>query len=60
MSAAVNRPYDVLGSRPHLPLTGELHPLRREFERLLAMGNMVALTFAMLACSIIYFWPRER
>lgn len=59
MSAAVNRTHDVLSSRPHLPLTGELHPLRREFERLLAMGNMIALTFALLASSIVYFWPRE-
>lgn len=58
MSAAVNdRPHDVF--RSHLPLTGELHPLRREFERLLATGNAVALTFAMLACTIVYVWPRE-
>jgi protein TonB len=60
MSAAVNdRPHDALSSRSHLPLTGEFHPLRREFERLLATGNIVALTFAMLACTIVYFWPRE-
>jgi protein TonB len=60
MSAAVNdRPHDVFSSRPHLPLTGEIHPLRREFERLLATGNAIALTFAMLACTVIYFWPRE-
>ena len=60
MSATVNeRPHDLLSSRPHLPLTGEIHPLRREFERLLATGNAIALTFAMLACTVIYFWPRE-
>ena len=60
MSAAVNdRPHDVLASRAHLPLTGEFHPLRREFERLLAAGNIVALTFAMLACTLVSFWPRE-
>ncbi|HEX6944067.1 MAG TPA: hypothetical protein VF128_14160, partial [Gemmatimonadaceae bacterium] len=33
--------------------------MRREFERLLATGNAIALTFAMLACTVIYFWPRE-
>lgn len=60
MSAAVNdRPHDVFSSRPHLPLTGELHPLRREFERLLATGNAVALTFVMLACALVYVWPRD-
>ena len=60
MSAAVNdRPHDLLSSRPHLPLTGEFHPLRREFERLLATGNVIALTFAMLAFTVVYFWPRE-
>jgi TonB family protein len=60
MRAAVNdRAHDVFSSHLHLPLTGELHPLRREFERLLATGNAIALTFAMLACSIIYFWPRS-
>lgn len=58
MSAAINdRTHDALLSR--LPLTGEFHPLRREFERLLATGNVIALTFAMLACTIVYFWPRE-
>ena len=59
MSAAVNRTHDVLTPGPHLPLTGEHHPLRREFECLLAMSNVVALTFALLAYSIIYFWPRD-
>ena len=60
MSAAVNdRTHDPFSSRAHLPLTGEFHPLRREFERLLAAGNVVALTFAMLACTLVYFWPRE-
>ncbi len=58
MSAAINdRTHDALLSR--LPLTGEFHPLRREFERLLATGNAIALTFAMLACAIVYVWPRE-
>jgi protein TonB len=60
MSAAVNdRPHDLLSSRPHLPLTGEFHPLRREFERLLATGNVIALTTTMLAFTVVYFWPRE-
>src|SRR5687767_13442134 len=59
MSAAVNdRPHDLLSSRPHLPLTGEFHPLRREFERLLAAGNVIALTTTMLAFTVFYFWPR--
>ena len=58
MSAAINdRTHDVFSSR--LPLTGEFHPLRREFERLLATGNAIALIFAMLACTLVYVWPRE-
>lgn len=58
MSAAINdRTHDALLSR--LPLTGEFHPLRREFERLLATGNAIALTFAMLACAMVYVWPRD-
>ena len=58
MSAAINdRTHDALLSR--LPLTGEFHPLRREFERLLATGNAIALTFAILACAMVYVWPRE-
>jgi TonB family protein len=58
MSAAINdRTHDATLSR--LPLTGEFHPLRREFERLLATGNAVALIFAMLACTLVYVWPRD-
>jgi protein TonB len=59
MCAAVNdRPHDAI-SRPRLPVTGAAHPLRREFERLLATGNAIALSFALLACTVVYLWPRE-
>lgn len=59
MSAAVNdRPHQVLVPLVHLPLTGELHPLRREFERWLAMGNVITITVAVVVCATIYFWPR--
>jgi protein TonB len=59
MSAAVNdRPQDAFLPHTHLPLTGELHPLRREFERWLAAGNAIAVASAVLACTVIYFWPR--
>ena len=58
MSAAVNdRPHSAFTATAHLPLTGEMHPLRREYERLLATGNAVAVTVAMLACTLVYFWP---
>jgi TonB family protein len=57
MSAAVNdRPHQVLSG--HLPLTGELHPLRREFERWLLTGNAIAITTAMVLFAAVYFWPR--
>jgi len=59
MSAAVNdRPHDVIVRVPHLPLTGDLHPLRREFVRLLATGNMVTIALALAAGALVYFWPR--
>jgi periplasmic protein TonB len=59
MSAAVNdRPHEVIVPLVHLPLTGELHPLRREFERWLAMGNMITITLGVVVCATIYFWPR--
>jgi protein TonB len=59
MSAAVNdRLHSAFSATAHLPLTGEMHPLRREFERLLAAGNAVAATIALLACTVVYFWPR--
>jgi len=58
MSAAVNdRPHEIV-PLPHLPLTGELHPLRREFARWLATGNMITITIAVVVCATIYFWPR--
>jgi TonB family protein len=58
MSAAVNdRPHEIV-PLPHLPLTGELHPLRREFARWLAAGNMITITIAVVVCATIYFWPR--
>jgi protein TonB len=59
MSAAVNdRPHEIVPA-VHLPLTGELHPLRREFTRWLATGNMITITLAVVVCATIYFWPRE-
>jgi len=59
MSAAVNdRPHEVIVPLVHLPLTGELHPLRREFEHWLAMGNMITITLGVVVCATIYFWPR--
>jgi len=58
MSAAVNdRPHEIV-PLPHLPLTGELHPLRREFARWLVTGNMITITIAVVVCATIYFWPR--
>jgi protein TonB len=58
MSAAVNdRPHEIV-PLPHLPLTGELHPLRREFARWLATGNVITITLAVVVCTTIYFWPR--
>ncbi|HKW14368.1 MAG TPA: TonB family protein [Candidatus Krumholzibacteria bacterium] len=58
MSAAVNdRPHEIV-PLPHLPLTGELHPLRREFARWLATGNMITIAIAVVVCATIYFWPR--
>jgi len=58
MSAAVNdRPHEIV-PLPHLPLTGELHPLRREFARWLATGNVITITLAVVVCATIYFWPR--
>jgi len=58
MSAAVNdRPHTVFSVRPHLPLTGDSHPLRREFARWLMAGNSITLAVAILACAVVYFWP---
>ncbi len=60
MSAAVNdRPHQSIANAVHLPLTGELHPLRREFARWLATGNVITITLAMVVCATIYFWPRS-
>jgi protein TonB len=59
MSAAVNdRPHEIVPA-VHLPLTGELHPLRREFARWLATGNLITITIALVTCASIYFWPRS-
>jgi len=59
MSAAVNdRPHEIVPA-VHLPLTGELHPLRQEFARWLATGNMITITLAVVVCATIYFWPRQ-
>ena len=50
-----DRPHTAfsLASAQHLPLTGEFHPLRREFERWLATGNLITL---FLAISIFAAW----
>jgi TonB family protein len=44
-----------IASTHHLPLTGEFHPLRREFERWLATGNLITLLLALSIFSIWYF-----
>ncbi len=44
-----------IASTHRLPLTGEFHPLRREFERWLATGNLITLLLAISIFSIWYF-----
>ena len=44
-----------VASTHHLPLTGEFHPLRREFERWLATGNLITLFLAISIFAIWYF-----
>jgi TonB family protein len=61
MSARVNdRPHLAfpLVSAAHLPLTGESHPLRREFEKWLAAGHLVTLLVASVVFMTWYLWPR--
>ena len=55
-----DRPHAAFSVAPthHLPLTGEFHPLRREFERWLATGNLITLFFAISIFSIWYFGQR--
>jgi protein TonB len=58
MSAVVNdRPHAAfsLASARHLPLTGESHPLRREFERWLATGHAITLFVATSIFAVWYF-----
>jgi periplasmic protein TonB len=52
-----DRPHTAfpIASPHHLPLTGEFHPLRREFERWLATGNLITLLLAISIFSIWYF-----
>jgi len=52
-----DRPHTAfsLVSAHHLPLTGEFHPLRREFERWLATGNLITLFLAISIFSTWYF-----
>jgi protein TonB len=61
VSARINdRPYPPfsLVSAPHLPLVGELHPLRREFEKWLAAGNLVTLFVATAIFAVGVLWQR--
>lgn len=44
----------------HLPLTGEAHPLRREFNRWLSWSNAIALALGLLAFGIWYFLSHAR
>lgn len=47
-----------IASTHHLPLTGEFHPLRREFERWLATGNLITLFLAISIFAAWYFGQR--
>jgi len=43
----------------HLPLTGELHPLRREFARWLSAGNAFSLLIALAIFGSWYLWSHR-
>lgn len=43
----------------HLPLTGELHPLRKEFARWLGAGNAFSLLIALTIFGSWYLWTHR-
>jgi protein TonB len=43
----------------HLPLTGELHPLRREFARWVSAGNAFSLLIALTIFGTWYLWSHR-
>lgn len=43
----------------HLPLTGELHPLRREFAKWLSAGNAFSLLIALAIFGSWYLWSHR-
>lgn len=48
-----------LANAARLPLTGELHPLRREFTKWLSWGNACALLVAALIFMTWYLWSHR-
>lgn len=48
-----------LASAAHLPLTGELHPLRREFSKWLSWGNACSLLIAAVIFVSWYLWSHR-
>jgi protein TonB len=49
-----------LAGAGHLPVTGDLHPLRREFTRWLTSGNAITLTVGIAIFAAWYFWSHAR
>lgn len=45
-----------LVNAPHLPVTGEAHPLVRESMRWLTTGNAIALLFGIVVFAALYAW----
>jgi protein TonB len=63
VSARINdRPHLAfpLVSAEHLPLIGEAHPLRREFEKWLAAGHFVTVFVALTAFATWFLWQRSQ
>jgi protein TonB len=48
-----------LANAARLPLTGDLHPLRREFSKWLSWGNACSLLIAALIFGSWYFWSHR-